>query len=153
MLLSLDANDFSNFRAIARDGGELVCVCGYNDDSTPLVSERLLVFNAALSGLSVVRTAVKGDLYIIDSDGGIVASQTTRDKINDALDGTVPLGEGSTVFLSVGNTFAWLALAAGIGVGLYASSLPDPTAPAKGGRRGKHFGQLSYKSKQGVEDV
>jgi len=151
VVLSLDANDFGNFKAAARDGAKVMCVCGYDEATVPRASIRLLVYNAALSGLAVVKSATAGTLAVIDADGRILASEKAKEKTDSQLEALVPLGEGKTVFLAVGNAFAWLALLGGIAAGLGASSLRAPGTTGPGHARPS--GKLSYKTKEGLKDI
>jgi len=150
LLLSLDANSFANFKNIAFGGAALVCVYGCDDVKTPQASIRLLVYNAALSGLAVVRSAQNGRLAAISPDGTIIADYQSIPNVAGDLAAAVPLGTGRTAFLIFGNAFAWLALLVGIAAGLYASSIKEPTEP---GSHAPHAGAMSYKTKEGTKEV
>jgi apolipoprotein N-acyltransferase len=150
VILSLDANDFGNFASIARSGGRLACVCGLDDVAVPETSLRLLAVNAALSGMAVVKATDRGTLAAINPDGKIIDTLDALEKIDSELDTSVPLGNGGTIFLFVGNLFSWLALLAGIAAALFASSKP---APREGPERQKPSSSLSYKTKEGAKNV
>lgn len=147
VICSLDGNSFGQFRKLARGGAQLVCVAGLDDEKVPATSMRLLVFNAALSGLSVVRTADNGTLALIDPNGAVIRAAGTKSGINVAVDGEVPLGTGSTTFLKVGNAFSWLALLGGLLAGLYAASQPTPPDEMKSAR--EEDGPVSFRSRDG----
>lgn len=153
VILSLDANIYNNFASIARGGGNIVCVCGWDDAAVPSVSMRLLVCNAALSGLPVVRSARIGTLAVINPDGRIVASETASERKDSLLTASVSLGSGSTLFLHTGNLFAWLSLLAGVAVGLYATTLPPGPDEPGASREPRQTSALSYKTKEGIKDV
>jgi apolipoprotein N-acyltransferase len=150
---SLDANNFENFASIARSGGNLACVCGLDDNAVRRTSFPLLVFNAALSGLAVVRSVHSGTLAAISPDGKILSREAAPERIDAQVLMTVPLGTGRTLFLVLGNLFAWVALFAGIGAGLYASTLPAGPAEEKTPRRPRPTAALSYRTKEGVKEV
>ena len=157
VILSLDGNFFDSFKSIARSGGQLVCVCGLDDETVPQTSVRLLVFNAAMSGLGVVRSVRNGSLMAISPDGEIIAERQTRKDIDVTLKARVPLGNAKTLFLHIGNVLAWLALLGGFAAGLYASSLEqqpemlfqrEKKPPSSG-----PSGPITYKTGGGMEQV
>lgn len=149
-LLSLDANFFRNFKPVARDGAVLVGVCALNDEKVPQTSIRLLVYNAALSGMGVVRCVRNGALVAISPDGAILATQKSRPAANSQLQANVPKGSASTLFLVFGNAFAWLALLGGLAAGFYAASLPEPPVAALGEGEGEGSGPISFKTRGGL---
>ncbi len=156
-VLSFDGNFFDNFKSIAQSGGQLVCVCGLDDENVPQTSVRLLVFNAAMSGLGVVRSARNGSLMMISPDGRIIAKKQTRADIDVTLKAPVPLGDAKTLFLHVGNVFAWLALLGGIAIGLYASSLEQRSDMLLEREKKPPFpgpsGPITYKTGSGMEHL
>ena len=148
-ILSLDANYFANFEALADAGAKVVCVNGC-DDGVPQASLGLMVFNAARSGLPVLRAARDGELVAISADGVILSRQDSLANYSGTLEQALPLGKGGTIFLSIGNTFAWLALLAGLAAGLYASSKP---APPESGTRRRESGPITYRTRDGTKRV
>jgi predicted amidohydrolase len=150
-LLSFDANFFQNFRSIAKGGGQIACVCGLDDEKMPEISLRLLVYNAAMSGLAVVRSARNGLMAAISPDGEIIARDRTSRTADTTLLARVPLGEADTPFLSVGNAFGWLALLAGLGCGFYAATLREPATPGARREEPAGSGPISYKTREGIK--
>lgn len=149
-LLSLDANFFHNFKPVAREKAVLVGVCALEDDKVPQTSIRLLVYNAALSGMGVVRCTRNGVLIAISPDGAILATEKSRGKANSQLQANVPKGSASTFFLVFGNAFAWLALFGGLAAGFYAGSLPEPPVAALREGEAEGTGPISFKTRDGM---
>jgi len=149
-LLSFDANFVSNFKEVARDGGVFAGVCALNDRLTPQVSLELLVYNAALSGVGVMRCARQGALVAISPDGEILAGEESSEKANTQLQAEVPEGTAATFFLAVGNAFAWLALAGGLAAGLYASSLEERPLPGLRQTEEEGTGPISFRTREGM---
>ncbi len=152
-LLSLDANNFSNFRRLADDGAVFVGVPALDDTMTPQASLRLLVYNAALSGLAVVRAPRNGTLAAVSPDGKIIASEETLDQVSVQLPVSVEVGTGRTIFLLVGNAFAWISLLGGLAVGFYASSLQEPPEDQARRSEAEVTGQLTYRTNNGMRGL
>ncbi|MHC4713856.1 MAG: hypothetical protein ACYTAN_11390 [Planctomycetota bacterium] len=152
-LLSLDANFFENFESIARSGGGVVCVCGLDDVRTPGETLRVLVYNAALSGTAVVRNARRGKMAVVGPDGDIIARTETQEKADTELRAEVPVGSGRTLFMTIGNAFAWLAMLTGLGAAIYASSLPASGLYGETVRERERpgSGAISYKTRAGLK--
>ncbi len=150
-ILSLDANDFSNFRSIARDGGRLVCVLGADDELVPATSVPLLVFNAARAGMPAVRAARNGEMALISANGEVLKEMHTLPEADSTLESSIHLGKANTAYLALGDAFGWLALLAGLGIGLYATALPAP--PEEGQKREESYGPLKYRGRRGEENV
>jgi len=151
MILAIDANILGNFVAASSSGAGIICVATSGDKDARVESLRILVFNAAQCGVSVVRSATAGRLEALNPDGKILAEEEAMELTDGSVRAMVPLGSGSTLFLYVGNAFAWMALAAGIGAGLYASTRPDEGAVK--GKDERAVGPLSYKTKDGMKGV
>jgi apolipoprotein N-acyltransferase len=154
-ILSIDANFFANFRSAAGSGAEVVCVLGYDDEVVPQAAVKPLVFNAAMSGLPVVRSTQNGRLAIIDPDGDILEMKHTTGKADCFVHAVVPTGARGTIFLSLGNAFAWLAILGGLVVGLCAVSLKEPEGPSAVARESDapSGGPISYRTRHGVHKL
>lgn len=151
-LLSLDANYVGNFKTLAGDGARLVAVHGWDDSRVPLVSFRLLVYNAIRTGLPVVRATLEGTMALVSADGVILESRPALARADTTLSGSVKLGRGRTAYLKIGDTFAWFALLVGVAAGLYASTLEAPDEPGKS-RRKERAGPLTYRTRDGHKGV
>ena len=72
--------------------------------------ERIAILRGVENGFSVARAARKGDIMISDAHGRILTLAKTSAALQSRLV-DVPLGSNDTLYLKIGDAFAWLCLA------------------------------------------
>ena len=93
---------------------------------------RMAIMRGVEGGYAVVRSARLGYLTATDAKGRIVAGAPTTRVGFVSVSANVPLGPGDTVYLHIGDVFAWMCV--GLTIGLFVVALlprrrkPEPAA-------------------------
>ncbi|MEY2467569.1 MAG: apolipoprotein N-acyltransferase [Actinomycetota bacterium] len=106
----LDFTDTS--RGMARHGAQLVAVPSLDPPGDATKHHPLLVFRAVENRVTMVKAESKFASAILDPYGRIVRSAISRSGSQATVIADVPLGSGRSVFVTMGDAFAWLVVAA-----------------------------------------
>jgi len=93
---------------------------------------RMAIMRGVEGGYAVVRSARLGYLTATDAKGRIVAGAPTSSAGFVSVSANVPLGPGDTVYLHIGDVFAWMCV--GLTIGLFVVAFlprrrePEPAA-------------------------
>ena len=98
-------------RGDAKSGVRLMLVPAEDFVVDHWMHERMAALRGVENGFSVARAARKGDLMVTDPEGRVLAlarsSSVMQARIVD-----VPLGRGDTLYIKIGDIFAWACLGA-----------------------------------------
>jgi apolipoprotein N-acyltransferase len=97
-------------RQYGKAGVGLMLVPGWDFDLDRSWHGHMAVMRGVEDGFSVVRAAKNGYLTVSDSRGRIVAETRSDSAPFPALVASVPAAHGATIYLLLGDWFAWLAL-------------------------------------------
>src|SRR5882724_51154 len=105
----------STLRSDARDGHPmLLAVPAWDFDRDGWWHARLAIMRGVEDGFAVARAAKQGLLTLSDSYGRIVALSASAKSGMVSLVGDLPRGPGNTVYLHIGDVFAWASSAGSI---------------------------------------
>ena len=98
-------------REYGRAGVALMVVPAWDFGVDGFMHDRMAVMRGVESGFGVVRAARRGNLTVSDNRGRILAETTSNAAPFATLLATVPAVHADTLYLRLGDWFAWLALA------------------------------------------
>jgi len=105
----------STLRSDARDGHPtLLAVPAWDFDRDGWWHARLAIMRGVEDGFAVARAAKQGLLTLSDSYGRIIALSASAKSGIVSLVGDLPRGPGNTVYLHIGDAFAWASSAGSI---------------------------------------
>src|SRR5438477_8655064 len=105
----------STLRSDARDGHPtLLAVPAWDFDRDGWWHARLAIMRGVEDGFAVARSAKQGLLTLSDSYGRIVARSASAKSGMISLVGDLPRGPGNTVYVHIGDVFAWASSAGSI---------------------------------------
>jgi apolipoprotein N-acyltransferase len=105
----------STLRSDARDGHPtLLAVPAWDFDGDGWWHARLAIMRGVEDGFAVARAAKQGLLTLSDSYGRVVAMSASAKTGMVSLVGDLPHGPGNTVYLHIGDVFAWASSAGSI---------------------------------------
>jgi apolipoprotein N-acyltransferase len=105
----------STLRSDARDGHPmLLAVPAWDFDRDGWWHARLAIMRGVEDGFAVARAAKQGLLTLSDSYGRIIALNASAKSGMVSLVGDLPRGPGNTVYLHIGDVFAWASSAGSI---------------------------------------
>lgn len=123
-------------RHYGQDGAGLMLVPGWDFNIDRAWHGHIAIMRAVEDGFSLVRAAKNGYLTVTDNRGRILAESRSDAADFVTLTATVPADHSPTLFLLIGDSFAWFAMALLL-LSLIASFQPARTsAPA---RRSSHL--------------
>jgi len=104
------------------DGGvRLMLVPAWDFGADGWAHGRMAIWRGVEGGYAVARSAADGLLTLSDSRGRVVARGAAGLGDYAAVTGELPLGDGPTPYLSLGDVFAWLSAALGAVLVLWAA--------------------------------
>jgi len=104
----------AKWRGYARQGVGLMAVPALDFDVDAWHHARIAVFAGISGGFAVARNGQWGMLTISDDRGRMLAATLTSHTETTAIQATVPVGSGNTLYARFGDWFAVLSLAAAI---------------------------------------
>jgi apolipoprotein N-acyltransferase len=106
-------------RQLGRDGARVVADPTWDWPDVAAAHARITRVRAVENATAYVRAARGGVSQLIGPRGRVLASHSVLDEPRQVLVGTVPLGDGGTLYARVGDVFAWMVvtLLAGLVVG------------------------------------
>jgi apolipoprotein N-acyltransferase len=100
--------------AAANQGGlGLLLVPAWDFDADAWLHARMAILRGVEGGYAIVRAAANGLVTVSDAQGRVHSARSGADRFA-ALVTDVPSGTGSTLYLRIGDAFAWIAGALGI---------------------------------------
>ncbi len=90
----------------------LLLVPAWDFDEDRWWHARLAIMRGVEDGVAVARAAKDGLLTLSDAQGRVLAMKRTEERGMVTLLGDLPRGTGDTVYLEIGDLFAWMAMAA-----------------------------------------
>lgn len=103
-----------HWRGYARKGVGLMAVPALDFDEDAWHHARVAVFAGIAGGFAVARNGQWGMLTISDDRGRVLAAELTSHDKTTAIQATVPVGRGDTLYARLGDWFAMLSLAAAV---------------------------------------
>ncbi len=80
---------------------------------------RMAIMRGVENGFAVVRAANDGLLTASDAEGRVVAQKPSAASGMTVLIATLPPGAGSTLYVHIGDTFAWCSVILFLGIGVF----------------------------------
>lgn len=103
-------------RSAAQHGAQILAVPSWDPPGDATKHYDLLVFRAIENRLSIVKADSAYDSTIIDPHGRILDSIVTPQGSQATVIGSVPVGSGHTLLVTVGNLWGWLLAAGAVGI-------------------------------------
>ena len=104
----------AKWRGYSRQGVGLMAVPALDFDVDAWHHARVAIFAGVSGGFAVARNGQWGMLSISDDRGRVLAAKLTSHTETTAIQATVPVGRGNTLYARFGDWFAMLSLAAAI---------------------------------------
>ena len=99
---------------VRKTKAKLLAVPAWDFGSDRWWHARLAIMRAVENGVSIARAAKNGLLTLADSKARVVAERPSSEAGMVTLVGDLSVGAGDTLYLRLGNAFAWVCLAASI---------------------------------------
>jgi apolipoprotein N-acyltransferase len=121
--------------ASARDGGGLgvMLVPAWDFGSDGWLHARMAIMRGVEGGYAVVRAAANGLVTVSDARGRVVARRASGRDAYASVTADVAMGSGETVYVRIGDAFAWIVAAVGVMV-VCIAGLRAPTHLMRGAR-------------------
>jgi len=108
----------------ATDAGGMgvILVPAWDFNADGWVHARIAIVRGVEGGYAIVRAAANGLVTISDANGRVLASRASGRDAYASVIADVPMGAGHTLYLRIGDLFAWLAGGAGLLVALWSAT-------------------------------
>jgi apolipoprotein N-acyltransferase len=117
-MICFDLDFTDTARSAARLGAQIAAVPAWDPPGIADSHYTLLVFRAVENRLTMVKSDAAHDSAIIDPYGRIVALSASAKDHRATLVADVPLGSGKSPWVSLGNLWGWLLVAAILVLGM-----------------------------------
>jgi apolipoprotein N-acyltransferase len=116
-----------DFPRLGRDNGRhevrLMLVPAWDFGSDNWQHSRVAILRGVEGGYTIARAARDGFLTLSDSYGRVLYQAPSSDRPCASVVAKVPVGTGVTPYTLLGNTFGWVALVLGLGLGVAAPAM------------------------------